>query len=130
MRDENCIFCRIVEGKISSVKIWEDEKCIVILDKFPATKGQTLVITKEHVPYIMNLNEATYNHIFNIARKISIGIDKSLKTIRTCIVVEGFEGPHVHIRLHPAYENILSTKGREATIEDLKDVADKIRKNL
>ncbi|MBR2599748.1 MAG: HIT family protein, partial [Erysipelotrichaceae bacterium] len=34
-----CIFCDIIEGKIPSKKIYEDEKCIAILDISQLTKG-------------------------------------------------------------------------------------------
>lgn len=127
---ENCIFCKIARGEIPVDIIYEDEKCIVIPDKFPATKGQSLVITKKHEPYLMNLDNKIYTHIFEVAKKIAKSIDKSFNTIRTCFVIEGFAVPHVHIRLHPAYKEELETKGKEASREELKDVAEKVRKNL
>lgn len=43
-----CIFCRIIAGELPSYKVYEDEKVLVILDKYPASKGHLLVITKEH----------------------------------------------------------------------------------
>jgi histidine triad (HIT) family protein len=126
-QDKNCIFCKIIKGEIPPVKIWEDKKCIVILDKFPATKGQSLVIPKKHEEYIMNLDDETYNHLFNIAKKISKALDSSLKTFRTCFVVEGFAVPHVHIRLHPCYESRLLLAGKEENNENLQEVAKKIK---
>lgn len=125
--EKECIFCKIVRGEIPSHKLYEDDKCVVILDKFPATKGQTLVITKEHKDYIFDLDNETYSHLFKIARKISKAIDKSLKPLRTCIVVEGFMVPHVHIRLHPSYETHISLEGKEASNEELEGVAKKLK---
>lgn len=127
---DNCVFCKIVEGKIPSFKLYEDESCIVILDKFPATKGQSLVISKKHVDYILDLGEKEYLHLFEVSRKIGKAIDKSLKALRTCFIVEGFEVPHVHIRIHPAYEKRLALAGIEATSEELAEVLEKIKKGL
>ena len=45
---ENCIFCKIVKGQLPSLKVWEDEKHIAVLDINPNTEGVTLVLTKEH----------------------------------------------------------------------------------
>ncbi len=130
MENKDCVFCKIVNKKIPAEVIYEDDKCLVIPDKFPATKGQSLVITKKHEDYIMNLDSKVYQHIFNVARKISLAIDKAFDTERTCIVVEGFEVPHVHIRLHPAYEKRLLTSGFEEGIIELKKVVNKIKENL
>ena len=45
---QDCIFCKIVAGEIPSVKIWENENFIALLDAFPACKAQTLVLPKKH----------------------------------------------------------------------------------
>lgn len=125
-----CIFCRIVKGEIPSFKLYEDDKCIVILDNFPATKGQSLVITKEHKDYVMDLDDITYGHIFNVAKNVSKVIDNALKTVRTCMVVEGFAVSHVHIRLHPCYQKNLLLKGKEGKKEELEKVAKLIKSRL
>lgn len=127
---DDCIFCNIVEGKIPSVKIWEDDEFMAILDKFPATRGQTLIIPKEHEEYILNLDDEIYNRLFNVAKKISKAIDKSLNTLRTCFVVEGFAVPHVHLRLHPCYEKKLLLEGKEASNSELIGVSEKIKSAL
>ena len=53
MTEENpkpeCIFCGIVEGKIGSAKIYEDEFVLAVLDIMPASNGQAIVIPKKHV---------------------------------------------------------------------------------
>jgi histidine triad (HIT) family protein len=43
---KDCIFCKIANGEIESVKIWEDKDFFAILDVNPNTKGMTLVLTK------------------------------------------------------------------------------------
>ena len=48
MRDDNCIFCKILAGDIPSYKVFEDDEFMVILDAGPATRGHALIIPKEH----------------------------------------------------------------------------------
>ena len=48
MRDENCIFCKIVAGEIPSRTLFEDEDFKVMLDVGPAAKGHALIIPKAH----------------------------------------------------------------------------------
>ena len=45
---DNCIFCKIIAGKIPSHTIYEDEQFKVILDVGPATRGHALIIPKNH----------------------------------------------------------------------------------
>ena len=45
---EDCLFCKIVKGEISSYKIRENANFLAILDIFPNCKWQTLVIAKNH----------------------------------------------------------------------------------
>ena len=48
MRENNCIFCKIANGEISSKTLYEDDKFRVILDLGPATKGHALILPKDH----------------------------------------------------------------------------------
>lgn len=107
MKKEKTIFEKIINGEIPTAKVYEDDVCIVIMDKFPLSEGQCLVIPKKAVDYAFDLDTETYSHIFEIAKKIVPVLDEILKPIRTCLIVEGFEVPHAHIKLVPAYQNHL-----------------------
>ncbi|CAI5536859.1 unnamed protein product [Closterium sp. Naga37s-1] len=47
--EDSCIFCKIVDGKIPSHKVWETEHALAILDAFPMARGHTLIIPKKHI---------------------------------------------------------------------------------
>jgi len=47
-RHSDCIFCKIIEGVIPSMKVHEDEVCLSFLDVGPLADGHLLVIPKEH----------------------------------------------------------------------------------
>ncbi len=127
----NCIFCKIAKKEIPSQIIYEDDKVIVILDKFPTTEGQSLGIVKEHVPYILDLDDETYTHVFKIAKKIAKALDKTFNPETTCIVVEGFQIDHTHIKLYPVKEKKLVLTGdTPADDEELKKIAKEIKANL
>lgn len=95
------IFSKIIRREIPAQFVYEDDVCVVIMDKFPSTPGQTLVIPRQEIDYIFDLDDATYAHIFHIAKKIAKASDKALEPQRTCLAVEGFEVPHVHIKIYP-----------------------------
>ena len=95
------IFSKIVKGEIPCYKIAEDEKFLAFLDISPLSKGHALVVPKEEIDYIFDLNDELYNEMFLFAKKVSKAIEKSVKCIRIGIVVYGLDVPHAHIHLIP-----------------------------
>jgi histidine triad (HIT) family protein len=125
------LFEKIISGDIPSIQIYKDDICIVILDKFPTTEGQVLIIPLQPIDYIFDLDSTTYSHCFTVAKKIATAIDSALQPIRTCIVVEGFEVPHAHIKLFPVYKEQLEINGgKEASDEVLQSTAKRIKEKL
>ncbi len=125
------IFEKIIDQEIPGVFIYQDPICVAIMDLFPMTRGQCMVIPRDPVDYIFDLDDATYTHCMSVAQKIAQAIDASLKPLRTCMVVEGFEIPHAHIKLIPCYENELpSSAGTQSNMHELQKTAELISKKL
>ena len=109
MHRNDCIFCKIVKGEIPSEKIWEDKKHIAILDIFPNTKGQTLVMPKDHhTSYAFDIPDAEYTDLMLAAKTVGKLLDKKLKVTRTAMVAEGMAATHAHIKLYPLHGIVLS----------------------
>ncbi len=129
------IFTKIIDRQIPGHFLYEDELCVAILDKFPAIKGQSLVIPKKHIDYAFDLDDETYLHLFKVAKMIAKASDQALGSVRTCLVIEGFEVPHVHLKIYPmpdtqkALGEILPA-GKEANDEELSVIATQIRTAL
>ena len=70
MKNENCLFCKIVAGEIPSVKIWEDEKVLAFLDIHPINPGHILVIPKKHEPDFYNLDGTSYLTLMSAVKHI------------------------------------------------------------
>lgn len=129
------IFSKIIDREMPAHFIYEDEHCVAILDKFPTVKGQTLVIPKEEVDYAFDLDDDTYIHMFKVAKKVGKALDKAMDAERTCLVVEGFDVPHVHVKIYPIRkeDRPLGDKlsmGEEASDEDLAIIATQIQAAL
>ncbi len=145
---ENCIFCKIAKGEIPSVKIWEDEKHLAILDINPNTEGMTLVMTKEHYDSdATDMPDKQYKELMIAAKKVAKLLEKELKVKRVAMVMEGMGVNHVHIKLYPLhgldekfkdiepkdkiyfekYEGYISTQlGPQKSNEELNKIKDKI----
>lgn len=65
IKEENCIFCKIVRGEIPTEKIWEDENFMAFPDVHPRVKGHSLVIPKKHFETVMDLDKETSEQYVN-----------------------------------------------------------------
>ncbi|MDB5245145.1 MAG: family hydrolase, diadenosine tetraphosphate hydrolase [Parcubacteria group bacterium] len=125
---EKTIFEKIIDRELPAEILYEDDAVIAILNRFPNIDGETLVIAKTPVPYVFDLESETYMHLMEITRKVAKVLDQTFGTLRTCVVIEGLDVPHVHVRLYPiTAPHLTLTQGPEATNEHLKEVADRIR---
>ena len=95
------IFSKIIAREIPAHVVYEDDVCIVIMDIFPSVPGQVLVVPKVEIDYVFDVPDDVYQHLLHISKRIGKALDTVFATERTCIVVEGFEVPHVHIKLYP-----------------------------
>lgn len=129
------IFSKIIAREIPSQFVYEDDICVVIMDKFPSVRGQILIIPKLEINYIFDLPEEIYNHLFKVTKRVAKALDIAFDTEKTCLVVEGFEVPHVHIKLFPITDtnkNLALIMGdtTEKPDEELEIDAEKIKCHL
>ena len=104
MVKENCLFCKIVRGEISSSKFWENKDFIAILDLFPNTKGASLVISKQHVTSdVFKANFDVVHKALDAAKQTADLLSKALKRSRVSLVTEGVFVDHLHLKLFPLY---------------------------
>lgn len=132
---DDCVFCKIVNGEIPSIKLYEDDKIIVILDRFPSNIGHTLVISKKHYKDLYDVNEETYLHMMKFAKKFA----KKIKKATNCGGVNILQNNefnagqtvfHIHIHVIPRYENDeinINWKTQDLSVDELVAFADKIK---
>lgn len=82
---DNCIFCKIAKGEISSYKIYEDDLVFVFLDNSPDYNGHMLIIPKKHIVDTKDLmqEQGLLEHMIMIAEKMR-------ELIKNTIGTEGF----------------------------------------
>ncbi|MDX2002271.1 MAG: HIT family protein [Chitinophagales bacterium] len=127
------IFTRIINGEIPAYQIAEDENFIAILDINPLVKGHALVIPKQEVDYIFDLEDSTYLGLFFFAKKVGAAIEKTVPCERIGMAVIGLEVPHVHVHLVPLNNmgDINFTKSRvQLSKEEFEQLAQDIRANF
>src|SRR3989338_8673069 len=101
MTKTDCIFCKIIDGEIPVVKIFEDKKYFAFLDMNPINPGHTLLIPKKHTDYLFDLSDDEYSELMLKAKHLAKLLKNKLNPKRVGIAVEGFFIPHAHIHLVP-----------------------------
>ena len=124
------IFTKIVRKEIPSYKVHENDKFYAFLDINPLKKGHTLVIPKNEVDYIFDLESDEYKNLWDFAKKVANGMQKVIDCKRISIVVMGLEVPHAHIHLVPL-DNMNDINFNQPKLdlssEEMQQIADKIR---
>lgn len=82
----NCLFCAIINGDIPSKKVYEDERCYAFHDIAPQASVHFLVVPKEHIASVDEVNEessALVAHIFTVIPKIAreLGLDGGYRVV-------------------------------------------------
>jgi histidine triad (HIT) family protein len=93
MSQEDCIFCKIIGGKIPAIKIYEDEDVLAFLDIGPISDGHTLVVPKQHC-------EDADKCPAEIMVKVALRLGKIAKAVKEAVACDGY--------------NILGNNGRAA----------------
>ena len=98
------IFDDIVEGKMKSWPVWEDERFLAFLTPFPNTPGFTVVIPKQNVgDYVFSLDDDLYGEFMNAVKTVANILGKAFDTPRVALVFEGTGVAHVHAKLIPLH---------------------------
>lgn len=115
---EDSIFTKIIKGEIPCHKVYEDDIAIAFLDINPLTEGHTLVVPKVQIDHIWDIDDKTYAHLWDVARRVAMRQRKVLQPPRIGTSVEGFAVPHAHIHVMPLYEGFEHTVMKHAARKD------------
>ncbi len=127
------IFSRIIAGEIPCYKVAEDDKYFAFLDINPLVKGHTLVVPKQEVDYIFDLNDEDLAGMQVFAKKVALAIGKAFPCKKVGMAVLGLEVPHAHIHLIPMQSEkdmLFSNPKLKLTDEEFRAVAEAIRSAL
>ncbi|SRR5690554_151789 len=95
------IFTKIIEGEIPSYKVAENDHFLAFLDIQPIVRGHVLVIPKEPIDYIFDIEDQHLGDFMKFAKLVAKKMDKVFDSKRIGMTVIGLEVPHAHIHLIP-----------------------------
>ncbi len=95
------IFSRIIAGEIPCYKIKENSNFIAFLDVFPLVEGHVLVVPKQEVDKLFDVDDNLLSEWLVFAKPIAKAIETAFPCQRCGISVIGLEVPHAHMHLVP-----------------------------
>lgn len=132
--NEDCVFCKIVEGEIPSHRVYETENWMAFLDAEPVSRGHTLVIPKEHVEDIHEAEgmDFMWDALVKTADAVKeafgangINIDQNNGE------VAGQEVFHMHFHVTPRYTgDEISLDYDRSELEEGEEIAEEIRSKM
>lgn len=127
------IFTKIINREIPGYILAEDDRYLAFLDINPLVLGHTLIVPKQEIDYIFDLDEDTLAGMNVFAKKVALAIKKSVPCKRIGVAVIGLEVPHAHVHLVPMNKtddlNFTRPKLTPSKVE-LAEVAERIKKAL
>lgn len=127
-----CIFCDIIEGKIPSYTIYEDDTVKAFLDISQVTKGHTLVVPKVHYDNFLECDSEIMKHVMEVAQTLGKDIThklnaKGMNILSNINEVAGQSVNHFHVHLIPRYDEndacvIEFKESKKQNLEDLTNI--------
>ena len=130
---KECVFCKIVKKEVPSQIVFEDKVTLAILDIYPAVKGHTIFLLKDHYPLFPYVPDEELAHFFGVLPQLLKAVKSGMVTVSASILianggVAGQQAPHVMIHLMPRDEGdgffsfLLSRKKDNLTAEKIESI--------
>lgn len=110
MKDETCIFCKIIAKEIPTVVIAETANTLSFVDIMPANFGHSLVIPKGHYANIHEMPEEITGEVFREAKRLATAVKSAVGAEGVNIIMNNGAASgqvifHAHVHIIPRFEN-------------------------
>ncbi|MBP9865425.1 MAG: HIT family protein [Candidatus Omnitrophica bacterium] len=124
------IFTEIVAGRTPCFKILEDDEFLAFLSETPMRGGHSLVIPKNEVDAIFEMDEGALSRMMLFAKRAAQLIQSAVPCVKIGLMAAGIQVRHAHLHLVPIDQpsDLDFSKQKPAAVEDLKKMADAILK--
>jgi len=102
---DNCIFCKIISGKIPGNFIYQDDALVVVEDIAPQAPHHYLIFPRKHIPTTMDLTDddrGLVGHVYQVAARIAREkgfADAGFRVVNNCNKEGGQVVWHIHFHL-------------------------------
>jgi histidine triad (HIT) family protein len=96
--DTDCIFCKIVVGRIPCFKLLEDDDTFAFMDNYPANDGHCLVLAKEHYPTLFEISDEALAAVSRSVSRVARAVNQALSPLGLNLVQANGPGAHQSVK--------------------------------
>ncbi len=105
---DDCVFCKIIDGQLPSMKIDEDDSTLTFMDINPLSSGHCLVVPKHHAATIFEADVRDLEAAMVTAKRVALAIQEALRPDGLNVLqangAAAFQSvPHFHLHLIPRW---------------------------
>lgn len=127
------LFTRIIDGEIPGRFVWSDDRAVAFTTIAPITDGHTLVVPRAEVDQLTDAPDDLLAHLVVVAKTVGRAQQAAWDAPRAALLVAGFEVPHLHLHVLPAWDESSLTFANARTdvpAADLDAAAERLRDAL
>lgn len=124
------IFIKIINKEIPARIVDENESFIVFLAKDQVNLGHSLLVPKVEVDQIIDLEDSLTSDMFVYAKKVAKAIKLATNSDRIIYTIHGFEVPHLHLHLVPAFLDQDNDSIKQFSEQELDEVQKEDKRNF
>ncbi|MGE3285386.1 MAG: HIT family protein [Pseudonocardia sp.] len=98
------LFTRIIDGELPGRFVWTDDTAVAFLSINPLGPGHTLVVPRAEVDHWVDADPALVAHLTAVAHAVGQAVKAVWDPPRVGLMVAGFEVPHLHVHVFPAWQ--------------------------
>lgn len=97
------VYTKILRGDLPGRFVWADDVCVALATIAPITPGHMLVVPREEIPKFTEVPDELLAHLAVVAKTIGRAQEAAFDAPRAAVIVAGFEVPHTHVHVLPAW---------------------------
>lgn len=98
------LFTKIIAGEIPGRFVWADDVCVAFATIAPITDGHVLVVPRVEVDQFTDADDELLSHLIVVAKTVGQAQQAAWQAPRAAVLVAGFEVPHLHVHVLPAWD--------------------------
>lgn len=104
LRDDDCVFCRILDGAEPAHVVLDDDVALGFLDTRPLFAGHVLLVPRDHHETLVDLPEELLDPLFRRARRLAAAMVDALGAQGSFVAMNNTVSqsvPHLHVHVVP-----------------------------
>ncbi|MGQ0573223.1 MAG: HIT family protein [Pseudonocardia sp.] len=98
------LFTKIINGQLPGRFVWSDDRAVAFLSINPLGPGHTLVVPRAEIDHWVDAEPDLVAHLTEVAHAVGQAVQEIWRPPRVGMIIAGFEVPHLHVHVFPAWE--------------------------